>query len=50
MLSIHMILVLNCFHVLYLICMTILSFQPRPTIYNVVKEMTERMGYAVSLR
>ncbi|KAL5221364.1 hypothetical protein ABZP36_026077 [Zizania latifolia] len=28
---------------------TILSFQPRPTIYNVVKEMTERMGYAVRL-
>ena len=35
---------------LYLNCTNIMFFQPRPTIYNVVMEMTKRMGYEVRLR
>jgi hypothetical protein len=35
---------------LYLNWTDIMFSQPRPTIYNVVMEMTKRMGYEVRLR
>ena len=48
LISTHIIVILERSFLCFELRCNIVTFQPRPTIYNVVKEMTEMMGYTVS--